>query len=451
MKDGRKLAWKEAIREFRDVTGRQGPSTWQLGTYPEGRGDFPVSGVSWYEAAAYAEFAGKSLPTVYHWYRAAIGYGAYSEILSLSNFSGKGPASVGSHQGLGPFGTYDMAGNVKEWCWNETGNRRVIRGGAWSDASYMSYQDDALPAFDRSATNGFRCAKYTGLASDAARAPVERLARDYKQEKPVVDEIFRVYQSLYAYERSDLKPRIESAEESEHWRKERISFDAAYSGERVVAYLFTPKNANPPYQTVVYFPTSMALMTTSIDAAEMLFVDFLMQSGRAVMYPIYKGTYERRLTGDAPQSLQLERELMLSWSKDLGRSIDYLQTRSDIDATKLAFYGFSLGARYGPLLTALEPRLKVSVLLAGGFVTTKLAPEVDPMNFAPRARIPVLMLNGRDDFLRPVEISQVPMFRLLGAPSKDKRHVLYDSGHIPPRIPVIKETLEWLDRYLGPV
>jgi dienelactone hydrolase len=102
--------------------------------------------------------------------------------------------------------------------------------------------------------------------------------------------------------------------------------------------------------------------------------------------------------------------------------------RGDIDRDRLAFYGFSLGARYGPVLLALEPRLKVSVLLAGGFSPEGIAPEVDPFNFAPRANQPVLMLNGREDFMRPVQTSQQPMFKLLGAPDKDKRHVLYDDG-----------------------
>ena len=45
--------------EFRDTTGRPGPSTWELGTYPDGQDDWPVSGVSWYEEAAYAAYAGK--------------------------------------------------------------------------------------------------------------------------------------------------------------------------------------------------------------------------------------------------------------------------------------------------------------------------------------------------------------------------------------------------------
>jgi pimeloyl-ACP methyl ester carboxylesterase len=62
------------------------------------------------------------------------------------------------------------------------------------------------------------------------------------------------------------------------------------------------------------------------------------------------------------------------------------------------------------------------------------------------------MLNGRDDFLFPIETNVRPMFESLGVPESDKRLVIFeDSGHIVPRLPAIKETLNWLDRYLGPV
>jgi len=66
IQEGRTLSWEEAMALLRDGTGRPGPSGWELGTYPEGQEDYPVAGVSWYEAAAYAEFAGKSLPTFFH-------------------------------------------------------------------------------------------------------------------------------------------------------------------------------------------------------------------------------------------------------------------------------------------------------------------------------------------------------------------------------------------------
>src|ERR1700676_4665750 len=98
---------------LRDSTGRPGPSTWEAGHYPAGQADYPVGGVSWYEAAAYAEFAGKSLPVIAQWFLAAPSSTA-KYIVRESNFSLSAPAPVGKYQGLGPWGTYDMAGNVSE-------------------------------------------------------------------------------------------------------------------------------------------------------------------------------------------------------------------------------------------------------------------------------------------------------------------------------------------------
>jgi hypothetical protein len=61
------------------------------------------------------------------------------------------------------------------------------------------------------------------------------------------------------------------------------------------------------------------------------------------------------------------------------------------------------------------------------------------------------MLNGRDDLIAPLETQQLPLFRLLGSPVRDKRNVLLDSGHVGPTHQYMKETLDWFDRYLGPV
>ena len=68
--DGVNRSFDDAVARFTDKTGRPGPATWELGTFREGQADYPVAGVSWYEASAYAEFAGKRLPTVFHWKQA---------------------------------------------------------------------------------------------------------------------------------------------------------------------------------------------------------------------------------------------------------------------------------------------------------------------------------------------------------------------------------------------
>jgi hypothetical protein len=62
-------------------------------------------------------------------------------------------------------------------------------------------------------------------------------------------------------------------------------------------------------------------------------------------------------------------------------------------------------------------------------------------------------VNGREDFWFPVEMSQIPMFKLLGTADKDKRHVTVEGGHADfiHQRDVIQQVLDWLDRYLGPV
>jgi dienelactone hydrolase len=135
--------------------------------------------------------------------------------------------------------------------------------------------------------------------------------------------------------------------------------------------------------------------------------------------------------------------------KDLQRSVDYLLTRQDIDPGRLAYFGVSLGARQGSVSLAVETRFHAAVLWSGGFPTAAKLPEIDEINFAPRAKTPVLMLNGRQDFAYPIETSQQPMFRWLGAPAADKRHEVYEGGHVFPFARIIKDTLDWLDRYLG--
>ena len=151
------------------------------------------------------------------------------------------------------------------------------------------------------------------------------------------------------------------------------------------------------------------------------------------------------LSGDA------YRDMVMQWSKDLGRSLDYLEGRPDIDSERLAYYGLSFGASLGLILTALEDRFGASVFVAGGLDSSRPPREVDKFHFLPRIRTPTLMLAGRIDFIYPVETSLEPMYRLLGTPEKDKKLVLFDSGHIVPRLPMIKEILDWLDHYLGPV
>ena len=86
MDGDQELTWSAAMERFEDATGLHGPATWELGRPQSGQETFPVTGVSWYEAAAYAEFRGKSLPTLRHWVQAA-GTPQGGSIIPLSNLA----------------------------------------------------------------------------------------------------------------------------------------------------------------------------------------------------------------------------------------------------------------------------------------------------------------------------------------------------------------------------
>ena len=77
----------------------------------------------------------------------------------------------------------------------------------------------------------------------------------------------------------------------------------------------------------------------------------LNRGGRALVYPLYKGTYQRTMPTELPAGPNQMRDMLAIWSKDLARTLDYLEQRDDIDAGRIAYYGFSAGAVYGPIFT----------------------------------------------------------------------------------------------------
>jgi formylglycine-generating enzyme required for sulfatase activity/dienelactone hydrolase len=451
---GRSTTWEQAMAGFRDQTGRFGPAGWGLGQYPEGQADLPVTGVSWYEADAYARFAGKRLPVYSEWLRAARTEQLYSDATQAGNFSGRGLAPVGRYPSLGRFGTYDLAGNCKEWLWNQWGSsgQRMAMGGAWDEVSYQAGVPDAADPWERRANVGFRCVRSATPPPASFLDPVNVAAvRDYAREKPINDERFAAVRRLYDYSRTSLHARVEGIDESNrYWRKEKVSFDAPYSGERVTGYLFLPRGARPPYQTVLYFASGIAFREKSSEHLEMWYLESLIRGGRAVFYPVLWGMYERRPTQTAIAAdrpfLTITRDV-----QDLRRSLDYLETRPELAPGKTALLGFSYGAVEGPIVLATDPRFQAAELIGGGLDQASLPVEIDPFQFAPHVRTPVLLVSGRYDIEFPVE-SAAGLLNLVATPSKDKKLVLLEAGHAMIGFPAAtRESLEWLDRYLGPV
>jgi serine/threonine protein kinase/formylglycine-generating enzyme required for sulfatase activity/dienelactone hydrolase len=464
IKNGRAIPWEEGMKDFVDKTGRPGPASWEFGDYPQGQSDHPVSGVSWYEAAAFAEFAGKRLPTFYHWNHASGDYDVDTGfMIPLSNLAGRGLASVGSFQSLGPFGNYDMAGNVKEWCWNETEGKRFILGGAWNEAQVRYDEPERYFPFLRADNFGFRCMKsLPGQdAPPETAGPLEVIPPpDFSKLKPCSEESFEIFRRLYAYTRTDLAAKVESTQDwSEYTVLEKVSFDDAYGEERVVAYLFIPRKGEPPFQTVIYFPGTGAWRLDSVfdyGTVKNREVELFTKNGRAFVFPVFKGTFERRTKPIEKVTTQYLRDDMIRWYRDMARCLDYLETRPEFDKSKYAYEGLSEGAWVGPLFAALDTRFKAAIFLSGGiwrqeYEPERYVPERDMINFAPRVKIPVLMQDGKYGYQFPLETSVKVLYNLLGTPEKDKHLLLYETGHYVWLLNEYrKDMFDFLDKYLGP-
>ena len=152
-------------------------------------------------------------------------------VIPFGHFDARAPVAVGTTRALHRFGTYDLAGNVKEWCLNEaTSGKRYILGGGWDEPPYMFRDADARSPFDRAPNFGFRTAKYDeGDASVAAvSGTVLPPSRDYGSEKPVGDEVFEAYRRMYSYDRTDDQGSIVSTDTTApDWNVEKVTFPAA--------------------------------------------------------------------------------------------------------------------------------------------------------------------------------------------------------------------------------
>jgi len=180
--DGRSVPRAEALRRFVDRTNLPGPRGWSAGTFPESKARHPVSGVSWYEASAYARWVGKELPSQAQWWRAAMdahgdGFPWGTEVKtaeSRANFSQAGTREVGAFpSGVSTFGCYDMAGNVREWLRDpQPGAARYsVTGGSFLDPIYM-FEPSHLEWFNPTYANeaiGFRLVAPLAAAAEGSR------------------------------------------------------------------------------------------------------------------------------------------------------------------------------------------------------------------------------------------------------------------------------------------
>ncbi|NNM04577.1 MAG: prolyl oligopeptidase family serine peptidase [Gemmatimonadetes bacterium] len=226
------------------------------------------------------------------------------------------------------------------------------------------------------------------------------------------DEVYGVFERFFESEPVPLEPAIEEEDHSSpHWIRQRLSFAAGYGDDRVTALLYLPKSAKPPYQTMVFMGGAGSFSQRPSTSEDLIQnwsrMEYLIRGGRAVLFPLWNGSYERgdkfSPTGSGAVAF---REKTIEWVKELRQSVDYLETRDYIDPDKIGFEGTSYGA---------------------------------------------LMMNGRYDPIFPYESSQLPMFEALGTPDTQKRFLTFPSGHSSYgwNSELYREGISWLDQLFG--
>ena len=457
IKDGIALSFEEAKEMMVDSTGMTGPAGWEVGTYLQGTENYPVTGISWYEALAFARYKGNILPPMYHWAKAAfppdeIVSPISPKLLKRANFSKEKITNVG--QGEGAYGTFDMAGNAKEWVWNIFGGRGLTLGGAFDEPTYLASQTAPEPRMNRSLKNGFRTVRLINPRDlNPFGDPIETQApRDLSYYKPMSEEVFNVYARSYQVSSSRPKHTEVYVDDSHPvWIKEKISLDVGYNNETMDVLIFKPKNSFGPSSPVIIHPGANYYTTPpeidDVNPGEFS-LDFLIKSGKTLVWPAWKGSLNRMPENRSSNedTLRQFRSQFIAWVDDTDKTLDYLETRSDIDSNNIFYLGMSYGALFNTHTLLFEDRYKGAILYVGGAFPT-YPPLVDGINHLPRIKTPFLMLNGEQDYLVPKSAANF-FFQSTGTPSEDKKIIFYDSGHWPlPRNQMIKETLSFIDQY----
>ena len=450
---------------FVDKTGLPAPRDWVNGAPPAGRGRYPVTGVSWHEAAAYCAWRGGRLPSLFEWEKASrdgrvsrfgvlMPWGQYDP-KSLgtvrANFSGFDTAPVDSFPfAISPYGIYNMAGNVKEWLVNRVGSGWGTTGGSWQGPMYLfsqvASQSEGSPAI------GFRCAQQLAQGkSDAGLAPlaVATVAPVYHPVGPAE------YQALlehYRYDPRPANPRGRTVVETPDWIRERLWIDGP-KGDSVLVYLFLPRNAEPPYQALVHIANSAAFGPSSVPQVVEDIAAGQIKAGRVVISPVLTGMVEHQGTVNIrPLSQSVEfRDLMVWHATEMRLAMDYAVTRADIDSTRLGYISMSFGAGSRLPFAAVDPRFRAVVLLGAGIDerVQPTLPEAANFNFAPYIKAPKLVVNGRQDEEHPWETRGKPLWNLFREP---KELLLADgAGHLVPVDVRTQRINAFLDRTLGPV
>jgi DNA-binding winged helix-turn-helix (wHTH) protein/dienelactone hydrolase len=451
---------------FVDSTGAPGPATWEHGRYPEGEGDFPVRGVSWYEAMAYARYSDVTLPTARHWARATFGLAENRRpiarsLLAHAVIDGPGPVAANAGKAVSTFGANHLLGNASEWTVSVDGERKLVtgisyRGPKWRYAFPVPYRPT-----ERHPDFGFRIASYDEPFEDPPLSMDGLTPRMPEVGEAEYAEYARRLQ--YATNRTILRNAIvESEVVDSDWVRRKLIFETDDAAEPLPVLVFMPKEFAGPLQPVIFLPPgnvfSEGYDSEDIDIAGYN-LDFLARDGRALVWPVFWGMYERHI----PDQVRSQEKLISRGKfairkrrQEIGMIIDYLEQSPDFNGRRIGLLAASYGGTIvAPSILASEERIGAAVLWSSGLLLidpSEYPNVVNPNTYWPHVTTPLLSLQGRYDISAFMVNGEQLLIDRIATPDVAKRVITYEASHWPlPQHRVRRDTLDWFDQYLGEV
>lgn len=450
---------------FVDTTGRPGPAFWIDGGFALGTGNMPVTGVSWYEAMAYANYRGMELPSARHWARAALGidesrWPLAPALLSTANIDGASPMPVTDDAAISTWGAVNLIGNVREWTTTKDGESRLSLGLGFPGQQWRYAMPDSSQPLQRLPDQGIRLVSYIDKATD----PPLRLGSKVPSVPDITESEYAAFARMFAYE-SDPSiaetTKIDDIRPDRDWIRQRLVIHSDKLPAPLPVLIFHPANIDGSVQPILYLPPGDSY-TGNFPSADIDItkygIEFVVESGRALVWPIIAGTHERF----RPRSKESRQALVNRWTKglqvrraEIGAVIDYLESQPEFDADRTGLLASSFGATFvSPNILAMEHRIRTAVLLSSSLAAINPAvfpAEVNPNTYWPRVTTPILLMNGSYDISIHVTKSRDLLLQTIGTTGNNKRGILYDAPHWPlPPHRVRNDTLSWFDNHLGP-
>jgi len=450
--------FNSSIKLFIGRYGKLGPANWSFGKFPSGLENHPATGISWFEARAYARFKNLNLPNIFQWtYASGIPENVFTVnqfVINNSNYESAQLREVtnskGSYNGLNNIG-----GNVKEWALNPNGDKNEkfsIMGGAFNESSYTFKNYYSLSPFDRAIGNGFRLSKnLTNKKSNLDSNTIPYFKRNFDDLEDVSDEVFEIFKSQFEYNKTLNAKTSNIKGLQDGYLAQKFEMETTYeSEEKLFGYVIYSNKFKEKLNPVIVFPAAGSIWENSDESIPSQLLKqfkYLIDDGYVIIHPIYHNTYSREkiIKTFWASDTEAYRDAIIKIGQDYKRSLDYIESRNDFDFSNMSYFGYSWGSTTSNYLLAIDDRIKAAVLCVGGLMLQKSKKEVEAHYYVRRIKTPILHIIGKEDGIFGFEENYKPWKKLIGTPKgKLKLIELEGVGHGLPWDTIIRYHSNWI-------